>query len=220
MSFRRIAFVAVAAALVAAGSYPGVAVADGDEQSRSLLQPAFAEPAAEVANPPFGSLSLKNLDGERVSIDKLRGQLVLLNFWATWCKPCVGEMPLLRGLATKFHDRGLVVVAASVDDPSDADAVAKFAGHLPEGMQVWVGATAEDMARLKMGSALPTTVLIDRSGRVLGARQGALTEGLLDDDIEQALGGGPDAEPAPKKKHKPLAGATEAAAPSCAAPVL
>lgn len=165
----------------------------------------------------FGSLSLEKLGGEKVSIEKLRGRLVLLNFWATWCKPCVGEMPLLAALARRYHDRGLVVVAASVDDPSDADAVARFAGHLPQGMEIWVGATPEDMARLKMGAALPATVLIDRDGRVLGARQGAITDGLLADDIEQALGQG-GAEPKPP--HKPLSGVTEASAGMLAPPAL
>ena len=163
---------------------------------------------AEEVSPPFGSLSLKKLTGEKVSLQQLRGRVVLLNFWATWCKPCVGEMPLLADLAKKFHGRGLTVVAASLDDPSDADAVARFAGRLPIGMEIWVGATLDDMARLKMGAAVPVTVLLDREGRVLGARQGAISEGLLDSDIEQALGSG--TAPTPKSKQFP--GATEAAA--------
>lgn len=164
--------------------------------------------AAEDVSPPFGSLSLKKLNGEKATLQQLRGQVVLLNFWATWCKPCVGEMPLLAELAKKYHDRGLVVVAASLDDPAERDTVERFAGRLPEGMEVWVGATLDDMSRLKMGSAVPVTVLLDREGHVLGARQGAITEGLLDSDIEQALG----KEGAPKRKPKHLPGLTEAAA--------
>jgi len=164
--------------------------------------------SAEDVSPPFGSLSLKKLNGEKATLQQFRGQVVLLNFWATWCKPCVGEMPLLAALAKKYQGRGFKVVAASLDDPAEEDTVARFAGRLPEGMEVWVGATLDDMARLKMGSAVPVTVLLDREGRVLGARQGAITEGLLDSDIEQALG----KDDAPRRKPKHLPGLTEAAA--------
>lgn len=177
---------------------------------------ASASIALKSQAPDF---TLRSIDGPNLRLQEQRGKVVLLNFWATWCKPCVGEMPLLAGLARKYHDRGLVVVAASVDDPSEQETVERFASQLPEGMEIWVGATQEDMARLKMGSALPATVLIDREGRVLGARQGAITEGLLDEDIEQALDGKDDEAPRPKKQ-RPLSGATEAAASLPPPPVL
>lgn len=209
------------AAAALALSSPAVARAEGARPPAGSAEPVARVDSAdaETIHPPFGSLTLKKLDGSKASLSALRGKLVLLNFWATWCKPCVGEMPLLAGLARKYQDRGLVVVAASVDDPSEQEAVERFAGQLPEGMEIWVGATQEDMARLKMGSALPATVLIDREGRVLGARQGAITEGLLDEDIEQALDGKDDEAPRPKKQ-RPLSGATEAAASLPPPPVL
>lgn len=173
---------------------------------------ALATPPAQAADAPvFGSLSLKTLDGGQVSLKQLRGKVVLLNFWATWCKPCVAEMPVLASLARTYHDRGFVVVAASVDEPGSEDEIAKFAGKLPDGMQVWVGATLQDMSRLQVGSALPVSILLDREGRAVGARQGAVDEGLLDSAIEEALGKAP-------KKPKPLTGVEQAAAPSRAAP--
>lgn len=173
-----------------------------------------ASPPAQAADAPaFGALSLKTLDGGQVSLKQLRGKVVLLNFWATWCKPCVAEMPVLVSLAKTYHDRGFVVVAASVDEPGSEDEIAKFAGKLPDGMQVWVGATLQDMSRLQVGSALPVSVLLDREGRAVGARQGAVDEGLLDSAIEEALGKAP-------KKPKPLTGVEQAAAPPPSGPTV
>lgn len=172
----------------------------------AVALPAVAAlPAAAAGAPMFGSLSLKTLDGGAVSLQQLRGKVVLLNFWATWCKPCVAEMPVLASLAKKYQDRGFLVVAASVDEPGSEEEIARFAGKLPDGMQVWVGATLQDMARLQVGSSLPVSILIDGEGRAVGARQGAIEEGLLDSAIEEALGKAP-------KKPKLLLGVEQAAA--------
>jgi cytochrome c biogenesis protein CcmG/thiol:disulfide interchange protein DsbE len=172
---------------------------------------ATALPAAAADASMFGSLSLKTLDGGAVSLQQLRGKVVLLNFWATWCKPCVAEMPVLASLAKKYHERGFLVVAASVDEPGSEEEIGRFAGKLPDGMQVWVGATLEDMSRLQVGSSLPVSILIDGGGRAVGARQGAIGEGLLDSAIEEALGKAP-------KKPKPLLGAEQAEAPRAVQP--
>jgi len=177
----------------------------------AAVSAAATGPAAAADAPQFGALSLKTLDGGAVSLQQLRGKVVLLNFWATWCKPCVAEMPVLASLAKKYHARGFLVVAASVDEPGSEEEIGRFAGKLPVGMQVWVGATLQDMGRLQVGSSLPVSILIDGEGRAVGARQGAIEEGLLDSAIEEALGKAP-------KKPKPLLGVEQAAAPRATQP--
>jgi thiol-disulfide isomerase/thioredoxin len=160
-------------------------------------RPALAETR------PFGDLALTDLKGTRVSLGELKGRIVVLNFWATWCKPCVAEMPLLAGAAQLYRERGVVVVAASVDDLERHDEVEAFAGRLPEGMQVWVGATLEDMQRLGLGESLPVTAVIDREGNLAHQHRGVVDASTLASSIEGLL-------PAGRKKRLP--GAVEASA--------
>ncbi|HEY2773883.1 MAG TPA: TlpA disulfide reductase family protein [Candidatus Binatia bacterium] len=150
----------------------------------------------------FGPLVLEDLSGRRASLASLRGKVVLLNFWATWCQPCVAELPVLADLARRYHERGLVVVAASLDDKSARAAVERVAGSMPEGVQVWIGATNDDMQRLHLGAAVPVTVLIDRNGGVRARERGTLAQGQLDEKVESALG---QASP-----HNRFEGATQA----------
>jgi thiol-disulfide isomerase/thioredoxin len=157
-------------------------------QSARLLRPLPSLlPAAADA---MGSLVLKDLDGAPVSLAKLRGKVVVLNFWATWCKPCIEEMPLLADLATRYQNRGLVVVAASVDEATNRDDVARVAAALPAGMEVWIGATQDDMQRLHLGDALPATAILNRRGELEHRQRGPITPGLVDDKIESLLGEG------------------------------
>lgn len=153
------------------------------------MRPALIE--AATAGDRIGPLELRDVNGERVSLAGLRGKVVVLNFWATWCQPCVEELPLLASLATRYGDRGFVVVAASIDEAHKRDDLARVAAGLPDGMQVWVGATLEDMARLEIAGALPATMLIDRDGAVTYRKQGALGPGDLDRRIDALLGDAP-----------------------------
>ncbi len=157
---------------------------------------AGAVPApARAGSHAFGPLTLTNLAGGRVSLRKLHGKVVVLNFWATWCKPCVEELPVLADLAKRYSERGLVVVAASIDEPAARVDVARIAGAMPEGVQVWIGATISDMQRLEMGAGVPVTVLLDREGSAVDRHSGPLARGSMDREIEDLLRG----EDAPKK---------------------
>lgn len=71
-------------------------------------------------------LELPNMKGAKVNLDSYKGKVVLLNFWATWCVPCVAEMPALERLYKAHKERGFEVVAISVDPPNKQEAVDKF----------------------------------------------------------------------------------------------
>lgn len=109
--------------------------------------------------------------GHPVSLDDFRGQIVLLNFWATWCMPCVREMPSLDRLQAKLGERGLAVVALS-QDQQGAAAVKPFYERLDlSHLGVYLD------SRNRVGHAfevqgLPTTFLIDRQGRAVGKVMG------------------------------------------------
>lgn len=106
--------------------------------------------------------------GEAVS-DSLRGKVVLVNFWATWCLPCRAEMPALQMMAARHRDRGLVVLGLS-RDAGPVDGVRRFLAE--RGIDYPVAVVGPEAERLFGGVAgYPTSFLIDRSGQV---RQQAL----------------------------------------------
>ncbi|HXC53494.1 MAG TPA: TlpA disulfide reductase family protein [Candidatus Limnocylindrales bacterium] len=198
---------AVIAAMVAMMLPAGFARAgDPDFAGDGLADFGRADDAGE-----FGPLILRDLNGTRTSLASLRGKVVVLNFWATWCKPCIEELPLLADLAERYGDRGLVVVAASVDDASSRSDIARVAAALPDSMKVWIGATLEDMERLELGMAVPVTVVLDRKGDVAERQRGSLTRGGIDKTIERLLGGPGDK---PKKPFDSVEAANCGQAPS------
>ena len=75
-----------------------------------------ASAAAPLANAVAPDFTLRSADGRNVRLDELRGQVVLVNFWATWCGPCREEMPRLDTLYQKYHKSGFVLLGVNVDD--------------------------------------------------------------------------------------------------------
>jgi thiol-disulfide isomerase/thioredoxin len=141
---------------------------------------------ADDAAPPgvaidVWSLTFAGLDGGPVVMAGLRGRPLLLNFWATWCGPCVVEMPLLDRFAREQGPRGWRVLALAVDQP---DPVRRFIAertlHLPVAI---AGATGLDLSR-QLGNVqggLPFTTGFDSGGRAIRRRLGAMTGKLLAD---------------------------------------
>jgi thiol-disulfide isomerase/thioredoxin len=121
---------------------------------------AVGEPA------PAQALRLLDLDGSTHDLADLRGRLVLVNFWATWCPPCRREMPSLERLYQQLRDRGLTVLAVDVGE--DPDTVFAFTGQLEPAPSFPLLLDSESRAvedwRVK---GLPTSFLIDPQGRVI-----------------------------------------------------
>ena len=136
--------------------------------------------AANTNFPPTPDVEFQTLAGQPFRLKELQGQVVLLNFWATYCLPCREEIPALNQLQHELQPQGLAIVGASVDDTIDGvnayqQEVAKF------DYQVLLGGSD---AKVKFEqSVLPTTYLIDRQGRirqkVIGARDKASWEALV-----------------------------------------
>jgi thiol-disulfide isomerase/thioredoxin len=134
------------------------------------------------------SMELPRHGGGTLKLEELKGQVVMLDFWATWCPPCREEMPALVKLAKEYEPQGLVFVAASRDDGPRAsrlvDAFVKR--HLPD-LQPYVVYASDDVARAFQVTALPTLYFLDRDGKVMDAQRGALSEDALRRRIERAL---------------------------------
>jgi len=132
------------------------------------------KPEANAKGDPLPEVQFQTLEGQPFRLQELQGQIVLLNFWATWCIPCREEIPELNALQHEFQAQGLKIVGASTDDNADGvktyqEEVAKF------DYQVLIGG---DDAKAKLQHPqLPTTYLIDRQGRIrqkiIGARDKA-----------------------------------------------
>ena len=133
-------------------------------------------PAEPVVGRPRPVFSLPALgDGKAHAITDYEGRVVLLNFWATWCPPCVEEVPALDALQAELGDRGLRVLGVALEEAGPVRAFAREHGVdyplLPGGR------TAFDIAA-EYGNGrgtLPYTVVIDRDGIVRATHQGALT---------------------------------------------
>ena len=114
---------------------------------------------------------LQQLDGTQRLLSEYRGQVVLLNFWATWCPPCVKEIPSLGRLQALFADRGLVVVGADVGE-SRAE-VEQFLQRVPARYPILLDPAGSAVAPWQL-RAFPTTFLIDREGHIRYGYFGAL----------------------------------------------
>jgi peroxiredoxin len=119
------------------------------------------------------NFQLKTLDGQNRTLIQDRGKVVLVNFWATWCPPCIREMPSMQLLYEKYKNQGFEIVAVSVDQGS-SDTVRKFAEKLNLNFPIVLDPenTVKTAYRVR---ALPTNYLIDRTGHVVAWGMGART---------------------------------------------
>ena len=132
----------------------------------------LAENFTWVEDPkPAPATPITMADGQETSLAAFQGQVVLLNFWATWCAPCVREMPSLDRLQAKLQDEGLTVVAVS-EDFAGLDLVKPFFERLKlENLAIYLDSDGA-LGKAFGIAGLPTTLLIDRQGRVVGGLEG------------------------------------------------
>ena len=144
-----------------------------------------AATAPGVQAPDF---RITRLEGGEVSLSELKGKIVLVDFWATWCPPCREELPYLVKLAKEFESQGVVLIAAN-----DEGAVGS-----PDFVHAWINRTIPDLAPYTafanpaMTSAyklevMPTLVFIDREGQIRETVTGAIPERAIRRRIEQLL---------------------------------
>lgn len=152
-----------------------------------ILAPSLAErEAANVVGKEL-DIRLKDLSGTDQSLSSLRGRIVILNFWATYCIPCRKEMPDLAAIQNEYAAVGLQVVGASADEVEDRAKVLQFIKETKINFPVWIGATTADMMRFGLGSALPGTVIIGKDGRVAKVISGVVNQADLKKQIEVML---------------------------------
>ena len=148
--------------------------------------PSSASTAVQAYPPgtPAPPLRLQGLDGSEVDLAALRGRPVVVNFWATWCEPCVREFPLLRQAAATHRQADLAVVGVLTNDrPAPARA---FVRRLDATWPVAVDATATTAAAWG-AIGLPHTYFIRPDGTLASHQLGELTRASLDRQLAQIL---------------------------------
>jgi len=119
--------------------------------------------AANDADVEKADFTLKDLHGKKVTLSDLRGKIVMINFWATWCPPCRAEMPVLDAIYTRFQSQGLVVLSITDEDPFKANSfVAPNNYHPP----VLIDAD-NNVHKLFHIEGIPRTFVINRDGKLV-----------------------------------------------------
>ncbi len=149
-----------------------------NRQANEALRPTdfSAVPAAVRYAAP--ALALSDLSGASHQLSDYRGQVVLVNLWATWCPPCQAEMPLFQQYFERHRSEGFTVVAVEDGDPT-ADVrsfVAKFKLTFP----IWLDPSHEATDHAFKTMNLPTSYIIDRAGQVRMTWLGAISEDNLE----------------------------------------
>ncbi|MEQ1802098.1 MAG: TlpA disulfide reductase family protein [Gammaproteobacteria bacterium] len=134
-----------------------------------LAVPVGAGSAAGGGVAPAAGFSLKSRAGEAVSLGGLKGQVVLINFWATWCGPCRKEMPLLEQIQKKYAPLGFTMLGVNVEE--DTRLMDTFLKDVPVSFPILLD-PANGVSKLYNVSAMPSTVIVDRKGNVRFIHQG------------------------------------------------
>jgi thiol-disulfide isomerase/thioredoxin len=116
---------------------------------------------------------LSTIEGRKVKLSDLKGKVVMVNFWATWCQPCIKEIPLFVKTYEKYKDRGFEILAISVDDLEDRPKITSLANRLNINFPVLYD---EGIAKLYQAKSFPTTVFIGKDGNIRYQNFGLIME--------------------------------------------
>lgn len=140
---------------------------------------------------PAPDFTLRDLDGRNVNLsDRLGKDVILLDFWATWCVPCGAEMPHLEQLYQANKDKGFVILGIAMDGPETVAQVGPFARRYGINFPVLLDEETRVVNVYNPKRTAPLTVLIDRKGQIARIRNGynAGDEKLVADDVASLLG--------------------------------
>jgi len=140
----------------------------------AACSPAFLSAPAPEVGAVAPEIRLQSLQGEALSLGDLRGQVVLINFWATWCGPCKLEMPAIQA---RYNDGGFAVLAVDFNEP--ADLVQTFVDDLDLSFPVLLdpGGKVQELYRVR---GYPTTFFVDAEGIIRALHIGEMSADILD----------------------------------------
>ena len=168
-----------------------VAAAVGGWFVQRTLSPGEADAGTQAGLAEMGAhrpdFRLPDLDGVMHGVSEWEGKVLVVNFWATWCPPCLKEMPAFVELQEKYGHRGLQFVGIAIDRP---EVVRNFMDSMAINYPVLIG----DLAGIEVGrrygnrlGSLPYTVVVDRDGQMVFSKRGELSRELAEDVIRPLL---------------------------------
>lgn len=139
------------------------------------LPPAYAKRAP--------NLDLKDLQGKSEKLASLHGQIVVINFWATWCGPCQEELPRLAKLAQSYDGKNVRFIAVSIDAAKDRAKIQPALEKANVTLETWVGASTDTLAGFGLGEIVPGTAILDEHGEIIARVMGEAHE----EDVRTAV---------------------------------
>jgi cytochrome c biogenesis protein CcmG, thiol:disulfide interchange protein DsbE len=139
---------------------------------------------APLADHPAPDFTLTNLDGTNIALIDLKGQVLLINVWATWCPPCRVEMPTIQAAYEQYHDQGFTVLAVNLQE--DPPAVAAF---MRENQLTFPALLDRDgqVSRAYQAVGLPSSFFVDRRGVIRAVYRGPMPRSTIAGTVEQLL---------------------------------
>jgi thiol-disulfide isomerase/thioredoxin len=144
----------------------------------TLLLALGSAPAKRAPN-----FDAKDLFGQSQKLSRLRGQIVVLSFWATWCGPCQEELPRLSSLAHSYAGKPVRFVLISIDEPKNRAKIPAVLDRLHVGLESWDEADTDTMDRFGLGNIVPGTAILDQNGEVVARIMGE----ARDEDVRGAV---------------------------------
>lgn len=156
---------------------------DSDRGAGTGAQAVELEPAPEVGH-PAPDFTLRDLDGNAVRLSDLRGEVVFINFWATWCPPCRAEMPEIEAVHQEYKDKGVVVLGVDISEPAST-----VRQYIQQGGFSWtiVLDSIGEVARDYQIAAIPTSFFIDQEGIIRAVNIGAMTKRAMEAKLAEAM---------------------------------
>jgi thiol-disulfide isomerase/thioredoxin len=161
-----------------------VALAAGVLTSQWIYRAGLADDPAIKA---FFANPWQTPDGKSVDTKEWRGKVLVVNFWASWCPPCVEEMPTLDKLQAEFKTQNVLFVGIGIDSPSN---IRQFLEKTPVSYPIVIGGLEGSNISKQMGNAqgaLPYTVIINTQGKATSSKLGKISEEELKSAIKSAL---------------------------------
>lgn len=151
------------------------------EQGRASSPSSVVSPRVDY---PAPELSLETIDGKTESLADYRGEVVLVNNWATWCPPCKAEMPTLAAYYKQHRAEGFTIIAIEAGEP--ADVVAQFVRDYDLTFPIWLDPDGKSLRTFRNGN-LPNSYVIDSSGTVRYAWTGEISQAMLEKYVTPLL---------------------------------
>ncbi|WP_426687866.1 TlpA family protein disulfide reductase [Rhodanobacter ginsengiterrae] len=149
-------------------------------RSQSARQQPLPATVSPLIGQPLPALELPDLDGKLHALGEYRGRRVLLNLWASWCRPCLEEMPALDQARHKFGEHGAIVIGIAMDEPAHVRAfLTAHAVNYP----ILIGRTRLPSTSLQLGNVhqtLPYSLLVGEDGRILATHSGSMSTAQLE----------------------------------------